>query len=78
MEYQGNTVSFATHVRNMTQYLAREKIRRRLYMKYKALTMTLETLQARFRTQMKHKAGLLFEVGHNKVDTIPFKHAMIN
>jgi hypothetical protein len=25
---------------------------------------------------MKHKAGLLFEVGHNKVNDIPFKLAM--
>jgi hypothetical protein len=43
--YQGNVVSFADHVRNMTQYLAREKIRNQLYTKYEALMMTLETLQ---------------------------------
>jgi hypothetical protein len=40
--------------------------------------MTLETLQARFRLQMKHKAGLLFEVVHNKVNGTPFKLAMSN
>jgi hypothetical protein len=76
--YQGNTVSFAAHVRNMTQFLAREKLRSRLYTKYEALMMTLETLQGRFRAQMKHKDGLLFETGHDKVDAIPFKLAMSN
>jgi hypothetical protein len=40
--------------------------------------MTLEYLQARFRSQMKHKAGLLFEVGHNKVNDTPFKLTMSN
>jgi hypothetical protein len=60
--YQGNIVSFDAHVRHMTQYLAREKVRHRFYTKYEALMMTLETLQARFRSQMKHKAGLIFEV----------------
>jgi hypothetical protein len=40
--------------------------------------MTLETLQGRFRAQMKHKAGLLFETGHDKVDAIPLKLAMSN
>jgi hypothetical protein len=44
--YQGNVVSFAAHVRNMTQYLARERLRNGLYTKYEALMMTLETLQA--------------------------------
>jgi hypothetical protein len=76
--YQGNTVSFAAHVRYMTQYLAREKLHSRLYTKYKAPMTTLETLQTRFRTQMKHNDGLLFEVGHNKVDYIPFNLAMSN
>jgi hypothetical protein len=76
--YQGNIVSFAAHVRNMTHYLAREKLHNRLYTKYEALMMTLETLQARFRSQMKHKAGLMFEVRHNKVNCIPFKLAMRN
>jgi hypothetical protein len=41
---QGNTLSFAAHVRNMTYYLAREKLRSRLYTKYEAPMMTLETL----------------------------------
>jgi hypothetical protein len=76
--YQGNTVSFAAHVRNMTQYLARKKLGGRLYTKCEALMMTLETLQAHFRVQMKHKVGILFQVGHNKVDNIPFKLAMSN
>jgi hypothetical protein len=76
--YQGNVLSFAAPVRNMIQYIARGKLRNRLYTKYEALVMTLETLQARFRSQMKHKAGLLFEVGHNKVNDIPFKLAMSN
>jgi hypothetical protein len=40
--------------------------------------MTLETLQARFSVHMKHTAGLLFEVGHNKVDSITFKLVMSN
>jgi hypothetical protein len=69
-------VSFAAHVLNMIQYLAREKLHSRLYTKYEVLMMTLETIQA--RTQMKHKARLLFEVGHNKVYNIPFKLAMNN
>jgi hypothetical protein len=76
--YQGNVVSFAAHVRNTTQYLAREKLRNWLYTKYEALMMTLETLQARSRSQMKHKAGLLFEVVQNKMNDIPFKLAMSN
>jgi hypothetical protein len=76
--YQGNVVSFAAHVRNMTQYLARKRLRNQLYTKYEALMMTLETLHARFRSQMKHKVGLLFEVGHNKVNEIRFKLSMIN
>jgi hypothetical protein len=76
--YQGNVVSFAAHVRNMTQYLASEKLRRRLYTKYETLMMTLETLQARFRAPMKHNAGLLFESGHDHTDNTPFKLAMRN
>jgi predicted nucleic acid-binding protein len=71
-------VSFAAHVRNMTQYLAIEKLRRRLYTKYETLMMTLETLQARFRAPMKHNAGLLFESSHDHTDNILFKFAMSN
>jgi hypothetical protein len=76
--YQGNVVSFAVHVRNMTQYLAREKLRRRLYTKYETLMMTIETLQARFCAPMKHNVGLLFESGNDHTDNIPFKIAMSN
>jgi hypothetical protein len=35
-------------------------------------------LQGRFRTQMKHNAGLGFEVGHDKVNNVPFKLEMSN
>jgi hypothetical protein len=76
--YQGNVVSFSAHVRNMTQYLAREKLRRRLYTKYETLMMTLETLQAHFRAPIKHNAGLLFESVHDHTDNIPFKLDMSN
>jgi hypothetical protein len=76
--YQGNIVSFAAHAWNIMQYLAHEKLCGRLYTKYEALMMILETVQARFSAQMNHKAGLLFKVGHNKVDDIPFKLDMIN
>jgi hypothetical protein len=76
--YHGNVVSFADHVRSMTQYLAREKLRRRLYTRYEALVMTLETLQDLFRAPMKHNAGLLFESGHDHTDNIPFRLAMSN
>jgi hypothetical protein len=76
--YQGNTVSFAAHVRNMAQFIAREKLRGRRYNRYETTMMTLETLQGRFRTQMKHNAGLEFEVGHDKVNNVPFKLEMSN
>jgi hypothetical protein len=56
--YKGNTVTFASHMRNMTQYLSREELRGQTYAKYEAIMMTLETLQSRFRIQMKHMAGL--------------------
>jgi hypothetical protein len=46
--YQGDTVKFTDHVRNMMEYLALEKLRDRLYMKYEALMINLETLQDRF------------------------------
>jgi hypothetical protein len=76
--YQGNGETFASHVRNMTQYLSREELCGRTYTKYEAIMTTLETLQNRFRSQMKHNAGLEFEVGHDKVNNAPFKLAMSN
>jgi hypothetical protein len=56
--YQGNIVTFASHVRTMTQYLSWEELKGRNYTKYEAIMMTLETLQGRFRNQTKHMAGL--------------------
>jgi hypothetical protein len=78
IHYQGNTVNFDSHVCNMMQYLSREELRGRTYTKYEAIMMTLETLQGRFQSQMKHMAGLEFEVRHDKLDNIPFKLDMSN
>jgi hypothetical protein len=71
-------VSFAAHVHNMSQYITRAKLRGWLYNRYETLMMTLETLQGRYRVQMKHNAGLEFETGHNKVNIVPFKLEMSN
>jgi hypothetical protein len=76
--YQGNTVRFAAHVHDMSQYIAREKLCGRLYNRYETLMMTLETLQGRFLVPMKHNAGLEFEAGHNKVNLLPFKLEISN
>jgi hypothetical protein len=76
--YQGGMVSFAAHIRSMSQYIAWEKLRGWLYTRYETLMMTLETLQGRFRVQIKHTAGLEFEARHNKLNIVPFKLEMSN
>jgi hypothetical protein len=76
--YQGNTVTFASRVRSMAQFLSREKLSGLSYTNYEAIVMTLETLKGRFRIQMKHMAGIEFENGHNNLDNTPSKLDMSN
>jgi hypothetical protein len=50
--YQGNSVSIAAHVRNMTNFLEKEQLRGRLYTQYESLMMAMESLHGRFKERL--------------------------
>jgi hypothetical protein len=76
--YQGNVVTLAAHVRNMTNHLEKESLHGRLYTKYESPMMFCESLHGRYKELLKNKVELDFTANHDHVEKVPFKLEMAN
>jgi hypothetical protein len=74
--YQGNMVTLAAHVRNMSNHLENEALRKRYYTKYEGLMMVVDSLYGRCRERLKQKVELSFTTKHDRIDRVPFKLEM--
>jgi hypothetical protein len=76
--YQGNMVTLAAHVRNMSNHMEKEAMRKRYYKEYESLMMVVESLHGRCHEGLKQKVELSFTTKHDRVNKIPFKLEMAN
>jgi hypothetical protein len=76
--YQGNMITLAAHVQNMSNHLEKEELCKRYYTKYEGLVMVVESFHGRCREHLKPKVELSFTTKHDQIDKVPFKLEMVN
>jgi hypothetical protein len=52
--YKGNMVTLAAHVRNMSNHLEKEALRKRYYTKNKGLMINVKSMHVRCSERLKH------------------------
>jgi hypothetical protein len=67
---------FGHHVRSVQDHLFREETRRRIYYKYEALHLVIDTLHPSYHLDLKFRAEKEFYQTHDLEDSIPFKLQM--
>jgi hypothetical protein len=73
---QGITTRFGHHVRAIQEHLFREDTRGRMYTKYEALQLVLDTLHPVYHLELKFRSEKEFGQGHDYEDSIPFNLQM--